>query len=127
MTLTLFWVPQSLANLSNQVSKAGTKWLHCKIFSSPLKAFVAAGATAAAGLAAGLAPGEAPAAGLAAVAGEDAGLGASAAGFGASAGLDGAPPPPQAAIRDATDVLARSPPAALVRAQKSGISRSRNG
>src|SRR6476661_5780246 len=31
VTATLFLSPQSLANLSNQVSYSGTKWAHCTI------------------------------------------------------------------------------------------------
>src|ERR1700761_3444960 len=38
VTAILFLSPQSLANLSNQVSNAGTKWLHCTIVSDLLSA-----------------------------------------------------------------------------------------
>src|SRR5579885_3491818 len=38
VTAILFFSPQSLANLSNQVSYAGTKWLHCTIDSDLLSA-----------------------------------------------------------------------------------------
>src|SRR5262249_6690795 len=31
VTSILFWLPQSVANLSNQVSYSGTKWFHCRI------------------------------------------------------------------------------------------------
>src|SRR5947207_9314101 len=38
VTAILFFSPQSLANLSNHVSYAGTKWLHCTIDSAVLSA-----------------------------------------------------------------------------------------
>src|SRR5438067_4547719 len=41
-TLTPFFVPQSAAHLSRYVSKSGTKWLHWRMFRSPLSFLAAA-------------------------------------------------------------------------------------
>src|SRR5262249_35512180 len=80
-TLTLFLVPQSADHLSNHVSYAGTKWLHCKMLRSPPRALAAAGAVVAA--AAGALVGLAAVGALAPVVGATAG---GVVGWGAAAG-----------------------------------------